>query len=211
MLQISAVAVEAIRAIWQAHQGLASGSDDDRRALTRKMAEQLATLDPRWGTKSADPGRPPSKDAVAYPVGDRLFAWDTINGSTRQVSVTAGQEGEDITGQTFIPVTPTNHLGTAPVPQTPPVVTFDLGPLVDKVEDIDARVTSIAQRVDEMHVGLMQQAERIYADLKASIAAAAPAPVPAPPSPSGVNSSEIVSALGELIGGLIRKQRAAKR
>ena len=95
---------------------LANGTDDDRRQLTRTFIEQLAFEFPQdgWTWKSADPGRPPSKDSIARLTNGRLCNWDWQNGSTRQRSVQAGQPGEDITGQNPIPVARLNHLSEPP-------------------------------------------------------------------------------------------------
>lgn len=100
---------------------LANGADDDRRQLTRSFIEQLAYEFPTegWTWKSADPGRPPSKDSISRLVNGRLCNWDWQNGSTRQRAVQVGQPGDDITGQNPIAVPGVNHLVSAP----PPVVT----------------------------------------------------------------------------------------
>jgi hypothetical protein len=98
---------------------LARGDDEQRRRLARKIAEQCRfELGPTWGHKSADPTRPPSKDAIAQQQPDgRLIGWDLFNGSTREPF--PEPESMDLTGQHFIDVSPgVNHLG--PVPPPPP-------------------------------------------------------------------------------------------
>jgi len=107
------------------HTDLAQGSEDDRRTLTLMMAQQARLdLGAAYGTKRADPGRPPSKDAIAYQdvVNDKLYAWDWQNGSTREPQLHAGDTAGDITGQVFIVVSPVDHLGgeiPTPMPPTP--------------------------------------------------------------------------------------------
>jgi hypothetical protein len=111
----------AIRALYARPeiQSLVKSSDDeDRRKATRIFAEQMAfTVDPKWGTKRADPNRPPSKDAISRFVLTTLCNWDIVNGTTRELQF---GHGEPIPGQVFIPVTPTNHLGTTPNPEPEP-------------------------------------------------------------------------------------------
>ena len=114
--------------LYNRNLALAHGDDDQRRQLARMIAEQARyELGPSWGHKRADPGRPPSKDAIAQQQPDgKLFAWDLFNGATREPN--ADPESIDITGQTFIVVPPVNHLGIAPdelpnvSPDEPPTV-----------------------------------------------------------------------------------------
>jgi hypothetical protein len=97
------------------------GIDDQRRAWTRKVSEQLAfSFGPRYGTKSTNPNHPPSKDSLAFVAADgRLWGFDLVNGSTFIVNDPC--RGIDITGQHFIAVRPYDHLSLAP-PVTVPVV-----------------------------------------------------------------------------------------
>ena len=91
-----------VRALYERHTELARGDEEQRRTLTRMIAEQASfELGPSWGTKRADAGRPPSKDAIAYRPGDgRLLCWDWQNGTTREPI--PNPEVLDITGQVFI-------------------------------------------------------------------------------------------------------------
>jgi hypothetical protein len=100
--------------------GAPGGTDDQRRELTRAILEQLVYEFPAdgWTWKSADPGRPPSKDALSVLRSGRLCAWDWQNGGTRQRAVQPGQVAEDITGQNPIPVAGVNHLSDAPAPSS---------------------------------------------------------------------------------------------
>jgi hypothetical protein len=145
--------------------GTLSGTDDQRRDLTRAIIEQMVYEMPAdgWTWKSADPGRPPSKDSIARLVGGRLCNYDWQSGGTRLRQVQPGQPGDDITGQNPIPVAGVNHLADAPPVVVPPVVVppyqppvyTDLGP--------------VYQRLDAMSA----QAERMFADLTARDAARA--------------------------------------
>ena len=115
------------KALYMVYRDLARGSDDDRRRLTKMMAEQMCfALGPRWGTKRADPGRPPSKDSLAFNSMDgQLWNFDWQNGSTREPN--EASEMEDITGQVFMAVAPVDHLTltspgpSPPAPAPPPV------------------------------------------------------------------------------------------
>jgi hypothetical protein len=89
---------------------LAVGNDDQRRELTRMIAEQIRfELGPGWGTKKAGPANPPSKDSITFNDPATLWNWDWQNGATRE-PIPPG-EMTDITGQVFIEVSPINHLG----------------------------------------------------------------------------------------------------
>src|SRR5690242_8250325 len=91
--------VQIIDALY--NPALANGTDDQRRQLTRTFIEQLVYESPAdgWTWKSADPGRPPSKDSISRLVSNHLCNWDWQSGSTRLRSVQVGQVGDDITGQ----------------------------------------------------------------------------------------------------------------
>lgn len=119
--------VDIVNQLYNTHKDLAEGSDDQRRQLTRMMAEQMCfELGSLWGTKKAGPGNPQSKDSIAYKTGATTFdSWDWQNGTTRQPQVSANQPPSypGLTlPQEFIEVSPTNHLEvggpTEPPPQT---------------------------------------------------------------------------------------------
>ena len=121
---LPAAILASIHALYRAHLILAIGTEDQRRQLARKIAEQAVFDCPAdgYGWKSSSPTNPPSKDSIARQVNGRLYSWDLFNGNTREPW--PNPVGEDITGQHFIPVTGVNHLGgAAPVPPvtTPPV------------------------------------------------------------------------------------------
>lgn len=106
--------VDVVEALYGLNINLARGFDDDRRKLTRIIAEQFRfEFGPKWGTKSTTPGHPQSKDAIAYDNGDgTIDVWDWQNGTTREPQVGVGDE-PDFTNlnQHFIAVEPINHLG----------------------------------------------------------------------------------------------------
>jgi hypothetical protein len=149
--------VQIIDALY--NPGLAFGSDDDRRALTRTFIEQMVFEMPSdgWTWKSADPGRPPSKDSIAKLAGGRLCNYDWQNGGTRQRQVQPGTIGEDITGQNPIHVAGVNHLSDVPNPGTPaPVPGIPPAPVPIPTLDL----SGLSYRLDS----LTAQIERMYAD-----------------------------------------------
>lgn len=113
-------AQDLVVTLYQSHQELARGDDDQRRSLTKLMAEQIRyELGPEWGTKSAGVGRPQSKDSIARLTNGRLYGCDWQNGGSREPFGTIGCP--EIPGQIFIPVDPINHLAAPPVVVLPPV------------------------------------------------------------------------------------------
>lgn len=113
---------DILNRIGQKYEALRRGDDDQRRDFTLRAAQQLAfSISREWGTKRADPGRPPSKDSVAMVVNGQLCAADIINGSTREMQF---PDLEPIPGQVFIEVGPVDHLGAGhqepEQPNTPP-------------------------------------------------------------------------------------------
>ncbi|HXG72286.1 MAG TPA: hypothetical protein VNJ04_16875 [Gemmatimonadaceae bacterium] len=91
------------------------------------FAEQVAYELPGkgWGMKRGDANRPISKDTIARLSDGRLLAWDLLLGTgTGAPVLVPSPDAMDVTGQVFVPVTPTNHLGATPAPQpTPPTPT----------------------------------------------------------------------------------------
>jgi hypothetical protein len=103
-----------VNALYLRHKDLAEGDDDQRRQLMTLITEQNAfDLGPSHGWKSADPSRPPSKDAIAYAVhGDDSGAvWiaDVFDGATRAPSFPNGYTKTE-PKQHFIKMNPVNHL-----------------------------------------------------------------------------------------------------
>jgi hypothetical protein len=152
--------IQVIDALY--NPALAMGDDDQRRTLTRTIIEQIVFEFPSegWTWKSADPGRPPSKDSIARLINGRLCNWDWQNGATRLRSVQAGQLGDDITGQHPIPVAGVNHLGGTPSPEPTPTPPTDLSGIISRLEALRIQNES-----------LYAQAERIFADERARDAA----------------------------------------
>lgn len=153
--------VQIIDALYSAR--LAEGTDDERRALTRLFIEQLVFESPSdgWTRKSADPGRPESKDSIARVAAGRLCNWDWQNGTTRRRQVQAGDIGDDITGQNPIPTAGVNHLtepgpGPGPQPVPVPIPGIDLSGVYSRLDGLTLKGNELAS-----------QLERIYADLAA--------------------------------------------
>lgn len=103
----------------------ATASDDAFENLCRiwsfNLAQQVRfdTADPRWGVKNAGGGRPQSKDSISF--NDvRLWNFDLLSGvGTGHPTLVKDPQGADITGQTFMAVSPVDRLGTGG--QVPPV------------------------------------------------------------------------------------------
>lgn len=114
--------VSIIHQLYNLHVDLARGNDDQRRQLTRMIAEQICfEFGSDWGTKSSSPTNPQSKDSISFRLNSQTFDnWDWQNGTTRKPQVHVGQSGTTLTGQHFIVVTPTNHLGTSNGGTEPP-------------------------------------------------------------------------------------------
>lgn len=119
----------AVYPLWTMEPG--EEADARARAWTMGLAEQMCfTHGPSYGTKRADPGRPISKDAIAYvpgllpwEPGHMLWAFDMLSGAgTGHPQLVPNPEAIDITGQVFVPAAPIDHLtnGTDPHPVPPP-------------------------------------------------------------------------------------------
>lgn len=96
--------------------------DNNCRIWTKQLAEQFAYTFPAagWGTKSGGNGRPPSTDVICTRAP--FVGYDVlVSQGTPEQSLAKYPEPLDLSGQTFIPVSPVNHLGAAPVPVPPPV------------------------------------------------------------------------------------------
>jgi hypothetical protein len=85
------------------------------RTWMRRLAEQMAHTfqGEGWGCKSADPTRPQSPNVLAREANAHLFGYNLLPG-TGDVLV-AQTPPMDLTGQVFIAVTASDHLG-APAP-----------------------------------------------------------------------------------------------
>jgi hypothetical protein len=100
-----------VRALHAANLSLASGDDDQRRMLQKKIVETAAARHPGegWGWKRAGESRPPSKDAIANNKiqPGHLLCWDCFDGGTRQP---AQNDSELIDDQVFIELQGIDHL-----------------------------------------------------------------------------------------------------
>lgn len=154
-----------------ANQALVWGDDDKRRIFTKMVIEQLVWDFPSegWTWKSADPGRPPSKDSISRIYGGRLCNWDWQNGATRERVVKAGDIGMDITGQTAIPVMGVNRMVSTPVP-VPPVPPVPVTPqpspqlTIEQIEAVFDRVFARHEAVTQLD-GQPTPAERRFLSL----------------------------------------------
>ena len=162
--------VQIVHALYNRNADLAKGDDTQRRALTRKMIEQFICEFPDDGYtgKSADPGRPFSKDSIARRSEGRLYAWDWQNGSTREPHVKAGQVASDITGQHVIPLGCVDHLGSAnpePTPGPEPLPETDLDETLDTLAGLYAEFQAFKL---EVRAEWVAEATRL-AELRASL------------------------------------------
>lgn len=162
---------QIVNALCTKYPDLVVGDDDARRLLIRKIAEQIAfELGPAWGTKASSPTNPPSKDAIALQENGALYAWDLINGASRQPN--QFPESMTITGQYFIAVTPTDHLGvqSAPsTPETPAPITcqFDLTAVFARLDTLDSRLADLYAQSERIFANLTAQHQAIQAGLAA--------------------------------------------
>jgi hypothetical protein len=116
---------EVAQALYANAHLTATSSDDDKRAVTIQLAEQLAFEFPNqgWGAKTAGNGRPISKDCVAkvdQVNGTAIVkgvCYDWIKGGG---GVQLPPLANDVAGQVFVPVAAVNHLAvSAPPPALP--------------------------------------------------------------------------------------------
>lgn len=141
------------------------GSDDQRREFALKVAQQFAFSFPGegWGSKSAGPGRPQTKDVVARQKNGALDGWDLVNGSTLDVVCTSHV---DLAGQVFIPVTPVDYLGTSTPPPPPPPPSASGAATADLQQQQMILLLQIIQKLEEQNAALTKG----LAELKAQIA-----------------------------------------
>lgn len=114
------------------------------RAWVKAFAEQVvfSTNDPSWGVKNAGGGRPQSKDSLARQIGGLLVNYDLLSGvGTGSPTLIDHPSPEDISEQTFVPVTPINHLAEGPIVIPAPDPTSESTPDLSAVNaQIDALV-----------------------------------------------------------------------
>ena len=150
---------------------LANGSDDDRRALQKKINETVrARKGPRWGWKSNHGVNiANAKDAIAeLPDGatltlnqrQPLYMWDLFNGGTREPNRQPVMSEAEHVEQFFVPVQPIDHLAAATIPLPPPQRDPDAPPLppvppVDysaRLEAIEWSILRLAESVEKLRI-----------------------------------------------------------
>jgi len=144
---------EVVTLLYTANVPLAQGTDDDRRRLTRLMAEQLRFEFGGWSTKASSPNNPPSKDSLAYTVPGGFCNIDWQDGGSRKPFNPFPQHGEFIGDQFLIPTAAVNHLGTVapPIPPVvPPVSAESFAALVGRVERLDSEMGTVAVAADQL-------------------------------------------------------------
>lgn len=98
--------------------------DTDARAWTLALAEQFAFTFPTegWGTKRADPTRPPSTDCIC--THSPFIGYDVIVGQgTSHQAIAVNPAPINLAGQVFISVAPVDHIGGGePQPIPPPAI-----------------------------------------------------------------------------------------
>lgn len=133
------------------------------RDWTHLLAQQFRfAFGATWGHKRADPGRPLSSDVIAFWDGRQFLGYDVIvNATAPNQALNANPDPMDLTGQTFVPVEPVDHLGGAPGPSPGPEPTptpqpvacqfqpTDMGPFVAAIEALTARVALLEAAVDD--------------------------------------------------------------
>jgi hypothetical protein len=143
---------DAGQALYSQNHLTAASSDEQKRAVTIQLAEQLAFEFPNqgWGTKTAGAGRPISKDCVAKVdqvngaavVKGVCFDWIKGGGGIQNPPLV-----NDIAGQVFVPVSPVNHLA----PTAPPA------PPAPSPESVTA--AQLATAISELHTTLWNEVD----------------------------------------------------
>jgi hypothetical protein len=162
-------AQDIVVALYNRHKDLAHGDDDQRRALTQKIAEQVRfNLGAEWGWKKA--GGPPSKDSIAKREGAVIHGFDLFNGATREPN--DRPMSVDISAQTFIEVATVNHLGVTSEPNPDPKPDTELVKRLEAAEqaiaslrnDLRNFVNTTAQavtQINDLALGLAEAVEEL--------------------------------------------------
>lgn len=138
------------------------------RAWTQRLAEQFTFSFPleTWGCKSTRPGSTQSFDVIAREEGGKLWGYDlAIGGGSPGAHLNTSPEPMDITGQAFIDVTPTNHLGAAPPPdepgddddEPPAPAPVDLRPVLQRLDALSGQVAELLARPVPSDTGELKQ------------------------------------------------------
>jgi hypothetical protein len=224
---------EILNSLYAQNTTLAKGTDDDRRAFTMLVAQQVCyELGPQWGTKKASETRPLSKDTLAFNGPDQLHGWDLINGTTREPNTFPEEiNPNEMREQVFVPVPPVNHLksGTQAQPETPgtsgettagmSAVDFAnaLAPVIDKVlavlqSDLHNNVQLLYDQNERIFANLTAQNQELKALLQAKSATFAPlTPPPNDPNTGQDRGPRIdpatVAHVAEIAAAIIRSIR----
>ena len=172
--------------------GLPALNDDVAREWTRNLAEQFAFTFPNegWGHKSGGGSRPPSTDVIARQ-SNGLWGYDVILSQGAASQSLINKPGAiNLVGQTYIPVTPFNHLGDGGGVNPPPVIPppVDLGPINAKVNELQSLVNSLVERIrnlegrdtelNRQHFELSDFAHKIAGELGNRISVIEAKPIP---------------------------------
>ena len=127
-------------------------TEDGSRTWTRQLCEQLAFTFPydvsghAWGHKAQGEAYPPSKDCIAQQ--EPFIGWDIITSAgSPQAALSLDGDAYDLTGQWFIEVKPTNHLGIDPDPPDPPEPPTDLESRVQALEVAARQIAAILGQI----------------------------------------------------------------
>ena len=115
---------EIIDAFYHRHRGLAEGSADQQRVLTRWIGEQLAfELGPQWGCKASSPTNPQGLSTIAFN-GPPLSVWRWSDGDGSVTGIIGAplhppllMPLDQTVGQHFIACEPIDHLGISAMPE----------------------------------------------------------------------------------------------
>ena len=154
--------LDLINKVYAANMQLAT-TDDGQRQLAKIIAEQVrfTTRDEGWGVKSSSPSNPQGPSQLAYnnPQG-KLYCWRWLDGQNagKPNGVLDNPIFLDITGQNFIPVVPTDHLGTTASPPQQP--TNPLGPsqidLLSELKNINDEIGDIKKLLEVLGLEIDQ-------------------------------------------------------
>ena len=165
-MQLSKRHADIINTLYERNLDLARGDDDQRRKLTKMIAEQIRLeFGSDWGTKASSRTNPQSKDAIAFRLNSQTMdVWDWQNGTTREPQVGEGSEPTYpmLTGQYFIEVDAVDHLSSVPDngdEEEDPLINI-LVELKNDLKDVRADVTRLLNSqaaLMESHIDIIQR------------------------------------------------------
>lgn len=169
-IRLPAEVQATITAVFPLVKDLHAGSDEHRRLGQRKIIEQVVFSHPGqgYGWKASSATNPPSKDAIAQLIGERLYIIDLVDGSTRLLADLSGPL-KDVTGQHFIAIAGVDYLGTPasppgaptepPKPPGAPKVCPDVEKLSKELADafsgILVAMAGLLKRTEALELGLL--------------------------------------------------------